>query len=277
MTWTFRNSLLVGASLAVAIAFAFSGCGGGGEEEQNGEQAASPEAGGTPAPSVEMTIPQGATGVTGKVVFTGPRPERKELETEGDPKCYQMHLDDPLLSDREVVGPNGGVQYSFVYIKNPPDQDYPVPDTPAELDQIGCRYVPHVLGVQVGQQLEYRSSDPTLHNVRAIARENDPYNLSLPVDFPPRVKVFDKPEMAIRIKCDVHPWMTAFVFAMPHPYFATTNEKGEFAITGLPAGTYTVVAWHEAYGEKEAQVTVKDGAMSQANFSYTPEDRGEDE
>ncbi len=113
--------------------------------------------------------------------------------------------------------------------------------------------------------------------MRAIARENDPFNLGQPENTPPRVKTFENPEKAIRMKCDVHPWMTGFIFALPHPFFDTTEDEGNFAITGLPPGEYTIAAWHEVYGEKEATVTVEDGDMSEVSFSFAPEDRGEDQ
>jgi len=154
-----------------------------------------------------------------------------------------------------------------VYVKNAPAGDYAVPEDVAVLDQMGCRYTPHVLGLRVGQTLELHNNDPLLHNVRAIARENKPINYGQPAGSAPRKKVFDKPEMAIRMKCDVHPWMTAFTFAMDHPFFAVTDENGAFSITGLPAGEYTLGLWHEAYGEQEMQVTVTDGSMAEAGFT----------
>jgi len=264
-----------GAVLALCLAV-IAGCGGSGEEAPAGSDP-SPEAAGTPAPEADsagLSIPEGATGAMGTVLFEGEPPERTVLETEGDPKCYAMHLDDPLLSDDTVVSEDGGVQWSFVYVKNPPEKDYSIPEEPAVLDQVACRYTPHVLGLQVGQELSIRNSDETLHNVRAIARENDPFNLGQPASTPPRVKKFDTPEMAIRMKCDVHPWMTAYIFALEHPFFDTTDENGKFVITGLPAGEYTLVAWHEVWGEQEATVSVTDGEMSEATFTFRAADEG---
>jgi plastocyanin len=224
----------------------------------------------TPAPQATPANASASTtgSVAGKVIFEGPAPKRATLETEGDPKCHAMHANEPLLSDREVVGPDGGIQWAFAYIKNPPAGDYPVPDTAAELDQVACAYVPHVLAVRVGQKVNIKNTDPTLHNVRAIARTNKPINFAQPQGTPPRERIFDKAEMGIKVKCDIHSWMTGYLFTMEHPFFAVTDGGGNYSISGLPAGDYTLVVWHEAYGTKEIPVTVKAGAGTDAQVVF---------
>ncbi len=267
--------------LILALALCCAGCGGSGEEAPAAEGASSaPAATGTPAPAETASAPadsttapvaaSGATGIAGKVTFEGTPPVRTVLDTEGDLKCAAMHASEPLLSDREVVSADGGVQWAFVYVKNPPAGDFPVPDEETKLDQHGCRYAPHVLGVRTGQKLSIHNSDALLHNVRAIAREQKPINYGQPAGSAPRVKVWEKAEMEIRMKCDVHPWMTAFLFVMDHPFFAVTDENGQFTIGGLPAGDYTLALWHEAYGEQEISVTVMDGETASAAFTVKP-------
>jgi hypothetical protein len=255
----------IGSFLVLTLVIA--GCGGDNAPAPGGGDSSEPTATGTPAPA---EAPAGGTGVAGKVVYDGTPPERSVLDTEGDPKCAAMHASEPLLSDREVVSADGGVQWAFVYVKNPPEGDYPAPEAAAELDQHGCRYSPHVLGVQTGQKLLINNSDALLHNVRAIARNQKPINYGQPANSAPRTKVWDTAEMAIRVKCDVHPWMTAYLFVMDHPYYAVTDENGAFSISGLPAGDYTLGLWHEAYGEQELNVTVSDGAMADASFTVKP-------
>jgi len=281
-----RSLMIRSLWIPAIVAACLVGCGGKTEEPAPAEAtpaaapaetpAATPEAA-APAPAAEMqtaaAAPAASAGggsVAGKVRFEGPAPKRSTLETEGDPKCHAMHADKPLLSDREVVGADGSVQWAFAYIKNPPAGSYPAPETSTEMDQVGCAYTPHVLGVRVGQKVNIKNTDPTLHNVRGIARSNKPFNFGQPEGSAPRERVFDKPEMEIRLKCDIHSWMTGFIFAMDHPFFAVSNETGDFAIQGLPAGDYTLVVWHESFGTQEVPVKVTDGAAASASVTFKP-------
>ena len=260
--------------LAVICAVVLAACGGSDTEDSAGSGApAAPAVDAPAAPAAgDVSASAGDTGtpLSGRVTFNGPRPKWTVLPTESDPECAALHVDEPLLSDREIVGEDGGIKNFFVYIKEAPEGDYPVPAEQAVLDQIGCRYVPHVLGVQAGQEIRVENSDPTLHNVRAIARTNRPFNNSLPKGAAPRVKKFDKVELAIRMKCDIHPWMTAFIFAVDHPFFATTDESGAYTIQGLPPGDYTLVAWHEKYGEQATAITITEGEGTAADFVFEP-------
>lgn len=262
-----RRLLAIAATIALVP---LSGCGGDADEASDAAPEA-PAASDTPAAgaSAEPAIPQSGTGVKGKVTFEGTPPPRAELELAGDPKCAVMHEGSPLLAETVLVGPDGGLKNVFLSLSEAPEGDYPAPATPALLDQVGCQYTPHVLGVIVGQEIEIRNSDPTTHNVRAYARKNRPFNIGQPADAKPRIKSFKKQEDAIRMKCDVHPWMQAYVFAMEHPYFAVSNSSGEFAIVDLPAGEYTVTAWHEKLGEQEGTATVEDGKLTALNFSFS--------
>lgn len=247
-----------------------AGCGGGTEDEAPAEEgapmeeAAAPEAEGAPA--------DGGT-IAGHVMLHGTAPARAELDVGADAVCEEMHGDTPLLSDSAIVSANGDVQWAFAYVKNPPEGDYAVPEAHAVVDQIGCRYVPHVVGMRAGQVLDVKSSDETTHNVRSFpARSggNKAFNISLQgPGVRERKTSFSKPEMAVKLKCDIHPWMTGYVFAMAHPYYAVSDENGVFTIDGLPAGEYTLAIWHETFGEQETTVTVTDGAEAMAHVAFT--------
>lgn len=254
--------------LAIICAVALAACGGSDTEDSaGGPPAPTEQAGGDLSASPVDT----GTGLSGKVTLNGPRPERTVVQTESDEKCAEAHGNEPLLSDSTIVSENGEIKNVFVYIKEAPEGDYPPPAEQVVLDQVGCRYIPHVLGVQLGQELSIENSDPMLHNVRAFARKNRPFNNTQIEGAPPRVKKFKNAEMAIRMKCDIHPWMTAFLFAMDHPFFAVTDESGAYTIEGLPAGDYTLVAWHEKYGEQETTITITEGEGTAADFTFEPE------
>ena len=128
---------------------------------------------------------------------------------------------------------------------------------------------PRVQGLQVGQALHMRNSDPFIHNVRSLSRKNRPFNSAQPPGSEDREKVLTKKEGPITIKCDFHPWMIAHFFVLDHPFFAVSDAAGRFAIDGLAPGSYTLAAWHEAYGEQALEVRVGPGA-SRAAFTFKP-------
>jgi len=244
--------------VALTVSIALTGCSGGGEDgSDDSSSGSSPETAAS------------ASGVSGKISFEGTPPERTVIESEGDPKCAIMHKDSPLLSEKIIVDDDGGLANVFLIVENPPEGDYAAPETSVVLDQVGCVYTPHVLGVQIGQTLEIRNSDDTTHNVRAVARKNKPFNLGQPAGSRPREKTFKNAEDSIRLKCDIHRWMTAFVFSVEHPFFAVSDESGAFTIAGLPAGDYTIKAWHESLGEQTGTLTVGDDGTGEINFSFS--------
>jgi len=259
------NPLSLLSLALVATMIVMSGCGGEAVEE--------PAAGDSPKvnePDAEPAAAVAAAGVNGRVVFDGPRPERSVIPTDPDPKCAILHGGEELLSELKVVSEDGGVQHAFVYVKNAPEGDYPVPSEPAVLDQVGCMYTPHILGFRAGQMFNVKNSDETIHNIRSYSKTNKPFNISQPT---PGIREWDEPklpkaEMGVKMKCDFHPWMTAYVFAMDHPFYAVTDENGAFTISDLPDGEYTLGVWHEVWGEQEATITVADGS-AEAAFTYS--------
>jgi plastocyanin len=142
-----------------------------------------------------------------------------------------------------------------------------VPSTAVVLDQKGCRYVPHVLGVQVGQPVEVLNSDPTLHNVHAVPMSNSEFNTGQPLQGMKRAHTFTAREVMVPFKCDVHPWMHAYIGVLDHPFFAVSGADGSFQLTGLPPGTYTIEAWHETLGARTQTVTI--GAKETGNVAFS--------
>lgn len=171
-----------------------------------------------------------------------------------DEKCKCLHEKAPKLDDL-VVGPDGGVQWAFVRVtKGLEGKSFEPPTSPAVLDQKGCLYAPHVLGVQVGQPVEFRNGDPVNHNCHGLPFDNREFNFNqLPGASDQRK--FPRPEI-FKLKCDYHPWMSAWIGVVDHPYFAVTDADGRFAIKGLPPGKYTLEAWHERLKGPAVEITV---------------------
>jgi len=200
------------------------------------------------------------------VKLEGTPPEARVIRMGSDPLCMP---EGPSTSEVVVVGPGNGLQNVFVYVKDGlGDRKFPTPSTPVELDQKGCKYVPHVFGAQVGQPVKIVNSDPTLHNVHALPKDNTEFNFGQPLKGMETTRMFDKPEIMVRFKCDVHGWMGAWGGIVAHPFFAVTKPDGSFEIKGLPAGTFTIETWHEQFGLQTQTVTVDGTAPGTAAFSY---------
>ena len=157
----------------------------------------------------------------------------------------------------------------FVYVKDGLGNYYfETPATAVTLDQKGCRYTPHVLGAQTGQPIEIVNSDATLHNVNAVATVNRGFNFGQPMKGLKNTTSFTAPEVMVRLKCDVHGWMSAYVGVLPHPYFAVTTGGGTFNIPNVPAGTYVVEAWHEKLGTQTQNVTLGENDSKELSFTF---------
>ncbi len=207
-----------------------------------------------------------AGSVVGKITYEGKAPRPRVIRMGSDPLC--MTEKGGALSEVLVVGPGSGLQNAFVYVKDGlGNKTFPAPKTPVVLDQQGCKYMPHVVGIQVGQPLEVRNSDPTLHNVHAVPKINKEFNFGQPIKGMKSMKSFDKPEVMVPFRCDVHGWMNAYAGVVPHPFFAVSKADGSFEIKGLPAGSYTIEVWHEQLGTRTMKVTVSAKAGATANFA----------
>lgn len=207
--------------------------------------------------------------VTGKVKLDGTPPEMKVIDMSAVKECAALHPD-PVTEESVIVGDKGELKNVVVSIKKDEDKDMPgaVPKGAAVLDQKDCMYEPHVLAMMVGQDLIVKNSDPFLHNVHSDPKDNDVFNAAMP-NKNDGVKIDPQPKApeTFRVKCDVHPWMSAWIAVFDHPYFAVTGDDGTFDIKNLPDGTYTLQAWHEKYGTQEQKITVKDG-KAEVNFTF---------
>jgi plastocyanin len=206
---------------------------GGSKEEAKKEDTAAPAA----APAAAVDDANAAT-VTGKVTFARAHTTAQK-------------------SEEAIVNDNGTLRNTFVWIKSGlPDKQWPVPTTTVSLEQDGCMYKPHVIGVMAGQGIEIKNDDATNHNIHPLPKINQEWNESQPPKGDPKVKSFAREEVMIPVKCNVHPWMRAYIGVVSHPFFAVTGDDGTFTIKGLPPGTYTLEAVHEKYGTKDMQITV---------------------
>jgi polysaccharide lyase family 4-like protein len=214
--------------------------------------------------------------ITGVIAFAGTPPAPKKIDTSADPVCGQK---DPNLQTEDTVVKDGKLANAFVYIKEGTladgkkigDYSFPTPTTAATLDQNGCHYRPHVMGLQTNQKLTITNSDPTQHNIHPTPKNNPEWNQTQPNGAAPIEKTFARAEVLIPVKCNQHPWMKAYVGVLKHPFFAVSGEDGTFTLKNVPPGTYTVVAWKEggANGtEKTMQVTVPAKGSATADFSF---------
>jgi hypothetical protein len=186
----------------------------------------------------------GGSVIRGTVFFQGTTPVRKKIKTDADPHCAGS-----ALFTEDIIVNSNRLQNVFVYIASGLEgQTFNPPRDQVILNQKGCSFVPHVLGMQAGQVLLIRNSDGTLHNIHALATNNSEFNNGQPTRSADLKKTFRNPEVMIPVKCDVHPWMQAFIGVLDHPFFDVTREDGSFALPALPAGNYTVAAWHEKLG-----------------------------
>jgi hypothetical protein len=208
--------------------------------------------------------------VTGVVKLDGKAPEPKEIDMKAVKECAEQHTDPPV-EEAFVASDKGELKNVVVSVKKEEGQDLPgdAPKDTAVLDQKGCQYHPHVLAVMVGQPFAVKNDDPFLHNVHSFSTANPPFNKGQPnKDDGMKIDPFKAAE-TIKVKCDVHPWMLAYIRVYDHPYFAVSGDDGKFTIPkGLADGEYTFVAWHEELGEQEAKATVKDGKAEGLTFTF---------
>ena len=270
----FRFRFVAACAITALAAVLAAGCGGKDDDDEDrpkSSRAAGASKEGAAAPAASAAGPvAGATGaasITGKIVFEGAVPVPEKYKMSADAFCAKAHPGDVAKQDIEI-GPDKGIADVFVYVKSGISGTYPPPATAATIDQKGCRYAPHIFGVVAGQSIDILNSDPTLHNIHSLPEKNEPFNLAMPVQGMKYTKKFDQPEVMIRIKCDVHGWMAAYCGVLSHPFFAVTAADGTYTIKDLPAGTYTIEAWHEKLGTQTQQVTVGAQESKQAAFTF---------
>src|SRR2546430_11278519 len=258
--------LWLGLIVAISLLSLASACGKGGDEGED-----------TGTTTGKTYTAKGNEGtISGTVSYNGAAPEAKKIDTSADSVCTSKS---PNLTTEEWVVKAGKLANTYVYIKdgtlaNGPkinDYTFAAPSAPATLDQNGCHYKPHVLGVVVNQAINITNSDPTTHNIHFTPKNNPDWNQSQPNGAAPLQHKLARAEVLVPVKCNQHPWMKAYVGVLKHPFFAVSAEDGSYTIKGVPPGKYTVVAWHEggAKGtEKTMEVTVPAKGAATADFSF---------
>jgi len=223
-----------------------TGCGS--KKEETAEQpAATPAA----APAATPIDPATAATVSGTVKFDGTAPPAAKIDMSQDPACKGPN------TAEAIVASGGKLANVFVYVKDGlGNRTFEVPKEATTLDQSGCRYHPHVLGVMAGQDVNIVNSDPTTHNIHPTPKDNREWNESQPPKTPPLEKSFAREEILLPVKCNQHPWMKMYINVVRNPFYAVTGADGKYEIKGLPPGDYTLAFVQEKLGEKDEKVTL---------------------
>ena len=254
-----KLSLLVCSLLLLSLA----ACGGGSSNDLPTLPAGSSGAGGGGGD----VAPPATASIMGKISFEGDVPKPVKLPTSADPNCKkELFTEDTKVKD-------GGLENVIIYVSGGDivaGKNFAPPSTPVEINQVDCHYVPHAFVLQVGQKLAIKNSDNTLHNIHAFTEVNAPFNTGQPV---PMVTehVFDKKEILLPVKCDVHKWMGAFIAVVDNPYATVSAEGGKYELK-LPAGKFEITAIHEKYGKQTIMVEVKDGDHTMKDFKFKASD-----
>ena len=238
--------------------------GGGGDAEPVADEAPAAAADMKAAPDLSQ-----AGSVAGKVSFGGTAPKNARIRMDADPVCVKEHSG-IVRSQDILIGDDGALLNTFVWVKSGLEQyGFETPAEPVSLDQKGCIYSPHVLGIQTRQKLHVLNSDGTTHNVHPLPRNNREWNQSQRAKGKPLIRSFPRAEVMIPVKCNVHPWMKSYIGVVPHPYFSVTGTDGAFEIKNLPPGDYVIEAWHEKFGAQEQQVTVQASEAKEVSFEFS--------
>lgn len=252
------------------------GCGSGKPQSASAKTDSTAHVTEAPAPSAppsradagaQATASLGSAAIQLTARLDGAAPPRDVVKMDADPVCQQQHTS-AFYTEDVVTNAQGGLKNVFVYVKDGVSGTFPTPTAPVTLNQSGCWYGPHVFGLQANQPLDIVNSDATLHNINAKPTVNPPFNVAQPVKGMKTTKKFPKPEVMVKFKCNVHPWMSAFAGVVSHPFFGVTDEAGATTITGLPAGTYTLEAWHERYGTQTQSVALGDGETKAVEWTF---------
>jgi plastocyanin len=237
-----------------------AGCG---KKEAPQEQASSKQEAQQAAAPGGKVDPATAATISGVVKFDGTAPKPQKIDMSQDPACKGTN------ETETVEVSNGNLENVFVYVKDgAANYSFDVPKEAVKLDQQGCRYHPHVLGVMAGQTVQILNSDPTTHNIHPSPKDNREWNESQPPKAAPLTKEFPRQEVLIPVKCNQHPWMKMYIGVVKNPFFAVTGKDGKYELKGLPPGTYTVAAVHEKYGEQDQKVTIGPKDSKTQDFTF---------
>lgn len=198
-----------------------------------------------------------ASTITGIITFDGKAPALRPIAMDADPDCAKKHTA-PVANEMLALGNGNTMGNVMVWVSKglPAGKTYPAPTTPVTIDQNGCQYKPHVMGIMVGQPYRILNSDGILHNIHTLPKVNASFNKGMTATVKEVTTNFPKAETMFNIKCDVHPWMSAYLGVFTHPFYSVTSNDGKFTISGLDPGTYEITAWQERLGTQTASVTV---------------------
>ena len=210
-----------------------------------------------------------ASSITGTITFAGQAPNLKPLTMDADPACAKKHSG-PVPNEMLTLGKGNTIGSIMVWVSKglPAGKTYPAPKDPVVIDQHGCQYLPHVMGIMVGQPYKILNTDGILHNIHTLPKINREFNRAMPATVTMATTSFDKAEAVFHIKCDVHPWMSAYLGVFTNPFYSVTSADGKYTISGLDPGTYEITAWHERLGMQTAMVTVVAGAAKTQDFKF---------
>ena len=256
-----RRMMLGAAVLAVGV----WGCGGSKGNASNGAAGASTAA---VAQSGGAAGPTGTSAVSGVIHFTGAAPSNPKIDMSQESACQGKYKTPP--TDPQYVVKDAKLGNVFVYVDSglPNGAKYTAAG-PTQIDQDGCLYHPRVFGAVVGQDIVIKNDDNVLHNIKAVPKVNRGFNISQPSAGMTSKRSFSEPEVMVPLECNVHGWMHAYVGVLTHPFFATSDSTGSFSIKNLPAGTYTIKAWHEKLGTQRQTVTVGAGETKTIDFTFS--------
>jgi len=246
-------------ALTAVLAIAITGCG---KKEDTNEQPIA----NSNAKKVVDTSTVGS--VTGSVTLDGKPVPAKPINMSAEPYCQKAHPN-PVVPPEVVVDDKGDLANVVVYVRDglSPDYAFDTPKEPVTLNQQGCMYDPHIIALMTGQTFEVKNDDQTTHNIHPMPKDNREWNKSQPPGATPIDETFGRAEVAIPVKCNVHPWMKSYIFVFKNPYYAITSKDGKFTLKDLPPGTYTIEAWHEKYGVSDQTVTI--GAKESKPLTFT--------
>jgi plastocyanin len=223
--------------------------------------------------SLAAYVPAGAAdaaaggSLKGTAKFEGSALKPTRIDMSSDPNCAKSHPT-PATTEDVVIGANGGLANVIVYVADGlGSQTFEPPTQPAVIEQKGCQYKPHVLALQANQKLDVVNSDATTHNIHPMPNNNREWNKTQPHGMPVE-ETFPREEIAIPVKCNVHPWMRGYIAVFKHPYFVVTDSDGNFDLKGLPPGTYTIKAWQEKLGTQTQKITVGANESKTVDFTF---------
>jgi len=205
--------------------------------------------------------------VTGTVKLDGTAPHQRPIDMSKDPSCAAAHKDKPVTTENVVTGANGGLANVVVYVSQGLTGNEAPLSQPVQIEQKGCQYLPHVVAVDVGQHMKILNSDQALHNIHPQATKNAAWNKSQMPGGPPLDVTWANEEIGIPVKCNIHPWMHAYIVVVKGPT-GVSDESGSFKLDNVPPGTYTLTAWHETYGTQTQTLTVTAGQPATVSFTF---------